>query len=160
MPHARAVITCCLRALSSALAARPPGRRATRAPSLNHVQHIAAIYADNPQLPQSLWSVSRAEGPADAYSAQYAQRDCDCSLLPMLPPVWQSPATPGATPIADPRFPAPLPNRPFAIDDPKGAHLGLDVPSRDLVHRYYQHIEQIVTAASSTVSRRCPMPAA
>jgi acid phosphatase len=36
-----------------------------------------------------------------------------------------------------------LPNAPFEINDPKGFHLGIDVRTRDLVHRFYQNQMQI-----------------
>jgi len=121
------------------LAAAEPGR----APSLNHIQHIVVIYAENRSFDNLYGNFPGADGLAAARPEQYQQRDRDGSLLPFLPPVWQSGVSHLAPAIADPRFPARLPNRPFAIDDPQGAHLGLDVPSRDLIHRYYQHVEQL-----------------
>jgi acid phosphatase len=114
-----------------------------RAPGLNSIQHIVVIYAENRSFDNLYGLFPGADGIANAKPEQYEQRDRNGALLPFLPPVWQSPAAHGAAPRADTRFPAQLPNRPFAIDDPAGAKLGLDVPSRDLVHRYYQHIEQI-----------------
>lgn len=114
-----------------------------RTPTLNHIQHIVVIYAENRSFDHLYGNFPGAEGLAQASPEQFAQRDRNGEPLPFLPPVWQATESHHDTPTADPRFPAQLPNHPFAIDDPKGAHLGLDVASRDLVHRFYQHIEQL-----------------
>lgn len=124
--------------LTEAQAAEPP-----RGPTLNSIQHIVVIYAENRSFDNLYGQFPGADGLANASEAQSQQRDRNGDVLPFLPPVWQSAAPGDATPLADSRFPAQLPNKPFAIDDPEGAALGLDVPSRDLVHRFYQHIEQI-----------------
>ncbi len=116
---------------------------AVRTPTLNSIQHIVVIYAENRSFDNLYGQFPGADGIANATPAQYEQRDRNGELLTFLPPVWQSPASRSAAPLADTRFPAQLANRPFAIDDPHGAALALNVATRDLVHRYYQHIEQI-----------------
>ena len=113
------------------------------AATLNSIQHIVIIYAENRSFDNLYGHFPGAEGLADLKPAQYRQRDRNDQLFDVLPPVWQSGAGKSAAPQADPRYPQQLPNRPFAIDDPQGAKLGLDVASRDLVHRFYQHQEQI-----------------
>jgi acid phosphatase len=111
--------------------------------SLNQIQHIVVIYAENRSFDNLYGNFPGAEGLANLKPEQYQQRDRNDDLMAFLPPVWQTAESKFATPVADPRFPAQLPNHPFAIDDPQGAHLGLNVASRDLVHRFYQHIEQL-----------------
>jgi phospholipase C len=66
-----------------------------------------------------------------------AQVDRDGRLMSVLPPVWK-----GSGPEVDARFGNALANGPFRIDQGP-AQLPLSTPTRDLVHRYYQNIEQI-----------------
>ena len=113
------------------------------AATLNQIQHIVVIYAENRSFDNLYGNFPGAEGLAKMKPEQYQQRDRNGDLLEFLPPVWKASDSKNTTPQADPRFPTPLANRPFAIDDPQGANLGLAVPTRDLVHRYYEHIEQI-----------------
>ena len=113
------------------------------AASLNNIQHIVVIYAENRSFDNLYGHFPGAEGLADLKPAQYQQRDRHGELFDALPPVWQSGKAKSAAPQADLRYPQQLPNRPFAIDDPQGAKLGLEVPTRDLVHRFYQHKEQM-----------------
>ncbi len=138
-PSFRIVFALCASVLAVTISAADKAQ----AGSLNQIQHIVVIYAENRSFDNLYGNFPGAEGLAQATPAQLEQRDRDDSVMPFLPPVWQSPASKFATPIADSRYPDKLPNGPFAIDDAHGAHLGLDVPSRDLVHRFYQHIEQI-----------------
>ena len=125
------------------LAATAAAADKPHAATLNSIQHIVIIYAENRSFDNLYGHFPGAEGLADLKPAQYQQRDRNDQLFDVLPPVWQSGAAKSAAPQADPRYPQQLPNRPFAIDDPQGAKLGLDVASRDLVHRFYQHQEQI-----------------
>ena len=76
-----------------------------------------------------------ADGIANATVEQYTQVDYDGKPLPRLPPVWKGRD-------ADPAFPTNLPNRPFRIDAPP-ISMPLSVPTRDLVHKFYRHQEQI-----------------
>ena len=138
MPRLRTLAGLLVTLLSSAASAadKPHG------PTLNHIQHIVVIYAENRSFDNLYGRFPGAEGLATLQPAHYQQRDRNGALFDILPPVWRS-AAHTATPQADPRYPPQLPNRPFALDAPAGANLGLDVITRDLVHRFYQHKEQI-----------------
>jgi acid phosphatase len=102
---------------------------------LDAVQHIVVIYAENRSFDHLYGLFPGANGIANATPAQYTQVDRDGTPLPHLPAVWRGKAP-------SPEFPTDLPNRPFRLDaTPIG--LPTSTPTRDLVHRFYQNVEQI-----------------
>jgi acid phosphatase len=105
--------------------------------TLARIQHIVVIYGENRSFDNLYGLFPGAEGIEQASAQARVQRDRDGSVLPVLPPVWNATGT-----DFDPRFGTKLANAPFRIDG-EPAHLPLSVPTRDLVHRYYQNIEQI-----------------
>jgi len=110
-----------------------PSARGPR--GLDAVQHIVVIYAENRSFDHLYGLFPGANGIANATPAQYIQVDRDGTPLLHLPAVWR-----GKEPSPD--FPTDLPNRPFRIDAPP-IGLPLSTPTRDLVHRFYQNVEQI-----------------
>jgi acid phosphatase len=124
--------------------------RGRRGPELSKIDTIVVIYAENRAFDTLYGMFPGAHGIEEAFQtpAAFTQVDLDGSPLPRLPPVWRvitdstGKPDPTAKPEPDLRFPPDLPNQPFRID----AHpinLGLGMPTRDLVHRYYQNFEQI-----------------
>jgi acid phosphatase len=99
------------------------------------IEHVVVIYAENRSFDNLYGLFPGADGIANAPPARYLQVDRDGKELPHLPPVWKSGAP-------DPAFPQDLPNRPFRIDAPP-VSLPLSVPTRDVVHKFYQNQEQI-----------------
>ena len=71
------------------------------------------------------------------------QRDRGGSVLKELPPIWGGLTGTDVTLKIGQTQTEHLPNRPFAIDDHHGFALPLDVPTRDLWHRFYQNQMQI-----------------
>ncbi len=124
-------------ALAACAAADPPSQASPVDATLAKIQHIVVIYAENRSFDNLYGLYPGADGIAQAPAETRMQRDLDGGVLPMLPPVWK-----GKGPEFDPRFGNGLPNGPFRIDQAP-AQLPLSVPTRDLVHRYYQNIEQI-----------------
>ncbi|HZE37105.1 MAG TPA: alkaline phosphatase family protein, partial [Candidatus Eisenbacteria bacterium] len=104
-------------------------------PGLAGVEHILVIYAENRSFDHLYGLFPGANGLANATPSQYMQVDRDGKVLARLPPVWS-----GKT--ASPDFPTDLPNKPFRIDAPPISR-PRSVPTRDLVHRFYQNVEQI-----------------
>jgi len=104
---------------------------------LARVEHIVVLYGENRSFDNLYGEFPGANGIAQASATSTTQLDLDGRALPVLPPVWR-----GARGEVDPAFGRALPNGPFAIDAAP-AQLPLSVPTRDLVHRYYQSIEQI-----------------
>jgi acid phosphatase len=105
--------------------------------TLARIQHIVVIYGENRSFDNLYGLFPGAEGIEQAGALARSQRDRDGSVMPVLPPVWNATAT-----NFDPRFGSKLANGPFRIDA-EPANLPLSVPTRDLVHRFYQNIEQI-----------------
>jgi phospholipase C len=104
-------------------------------PGLAGVEHILVIYAENRSFDHLYGLFPGANGLANATPSQYMQVDRDGKVLARLPAVWNGK-------IASPDFPTDLPNKPFRIDAPPISR-PLSVPTRDLVHRFYQNVEQI-----------------
>ena len=93
------------------------------------------IYAENRSFDNLYGLFPGANGRPTRHRTNTLQVDHDGKPLPHLPPVWKGKAP-------DPAFPTDLPNRPFRIDAPP-VNLPLSVATRDLVHRFYQNLEQI-----------------
>ncbi len=103
--------------------------------ALARIEHVVVIYGENRSFDNLFGTFPGADGIAQASQTSRLQLDMDGKPLPHLPPVWR-----GSSP--DPAYGRSLPNGPFAIDaSPAG--MPLSVPTRDLVHRYYQNREQI-----------------
>ena len=102
---------------------------------LENIEHIIVIYAENRSFDHLYGLFPGANGLANATPEQYTQVDYDGKPLPYLPPLWKGKD-------ADPAFPKNLPNKPFQIDAPP-INLPLSVPTRDLIHEFYRHQEQI-----------------
>jgi len=104
-------------------------------PGLAGVEHILVIYLENRSFDHLYGLFPGANGLANATPSQYMQVDRDGQILATLPAVWNGKS-------ASPDFPTDLPNKPFRIDAPPISR-PLSVPTRDLVHRFYQNVEQI-----------------
>jgi acid phosphatase len=102
---------------------------------LERIGHIVVIYAENRSFDNLYGLFPGANGIANATPEQYTQLDHDGKPFTVLPPIRKGDGR-------DPAFPANLPNKPFQIDGPP-INLPASVPTRDLLHRYYQNMEQI-----------------
>src|SRR5215469_7011675 len=109
-------------------------------PSLNAIENIVVIYAENRSFDVLYGSFPGADGLANAKGTQ---ADRDGSVMRELPPVWNGLTAAGVTPPITEAQTAHLPNKPFAIDDPKGFNQGLGTITRDLWHLFYQNQMQI-----------------
>ncbi|MEP7275977.1 MAG: acid phosphatase, partial [Betaproteobacteria bacterium] len=112
-------------------AAPPPGRA-----TLERIEHVVVIYAENRSFDNLYGTFPGANGIANSTPAQFTQVDRDGKPLATLPPVWKTPKVP------DPAYPASLANRPFRIDAVP-IDLPLATATRDLVHEFYRNQEQI-----------------
>jgi len=123
----------------SAVARPEPAKRQT--PGLDAIQTVVVIYAENRSFDNLYGSFPGARGIGSA--GHPLQRDRDGTPLKELPPVWDGLTAAGATRVITQAQTAHLPNQLFAIDDPKGFNLPLNVATRDLWHRFYQNQMQI-----------------
>lgn len=122
--------------LSSGLAQAAAAADAAAARALARIEHIVVIYGENRSFDNLYGLFPGARGIGDALRHYVPQVDLDGAVLATLPPVWNK------TGQADVGYPANLPNLPFRIDAPP-LDKPLDVPTRDLVHRFYQNQMQI-----------------
>ena len=127
--------TGCIALLATALASCAPQPSRTTSAELEKIQHIVVIYAENRSFDNLYGLFPGADGIANATPEQITQVDYNGRPLPHLPPVWK-----GKEP--DLAFPKDLPNKPFRIDAPP-INLPLNVPTRDLIHKFYPQQEQI-----------------
>ena len=124
-----------LRAALLLLCALAWGCTSLSADPLQKIDHIVVIYAENRSFDHLYGLFPGAEGMPQASSEQRIQLDRDGRPMPHLPPVWKRGKP-------DPAFPSALPNGPFRIDAPP-IGLPLSAGTRDLVHLFYVHQEQI-----------------
>ncbi|MDD1648858.1 MAG: acid phosphatase [Methylococcaceae bacterium] len=106
------------------------------AKGLRQVENIVVIYLENHSFDNLYGLFPGADGIAKAPPATTLQVDDKGRPYPWLPRVMDTREKP---PKPDPRFPEKLPNRPFEI----GRYVSLDHQTGDLIHRFYQHQEQI-----------------
>ena len=121
--------------LAVALLAAACATQPTQRSSLDDVDTIVVIYAENHSFDNMYGMFPGANGVAQAGAAATEQRDHDGSVMPHLPPVFK-----GDKP--DPAYPANLPNGPFRIDAPP-INKRIDELTPGPIHLYYQNIEQI-----------------
>jgi acid phosphatase len=115
---------------------------AQRAPTgINEIDTVVVIYAENRSFDNLYGQFPGANGLSNAKNP--TQSDRDGSVLKELPPVWGGLTTKGYQPEVTQEQTAHLPNKLFAVDDPKGLNTGLNVATHDLWHRFYQNQMQI-----------------
>jgi acid phosphatase len=118
--------------------------RAQNAPSgIANIDTVVVIYAENRSFDNLYGSFPGANGLQNATPANSKQVNRDSSPLKELPPAWGGLTGKGITPPVTEAQTAHLPNKPFAIDDPKGFNTQLSVTTRDLWHLFYQNQMQI-----------------
>ncbi len=115
----------------------PPAR------SLDEIQTVVVIYAENRGLDHLYGFFPDADGLQNVTPDMAVQHDRDGSVLKELPPVWGGLTVRGVTPPVTEAQTQHLKNAPFAIDDPNGFHIGLDVITQSPWHLFYQNIMQI-----------------
>jgi len=102
---------------------------------LAKIGHIIVVFEENRSFDNMFGQFPGADGLSNANHAA-PQVDLDGRAYQTLPPVVNTALRPIAV---DPRFPADLPNAPFAID----AYVPARDATGDLVHRFYQEQAQI-----------------
>jgi phospholipase C len=96
-------------------------------PDLTKINHIVVLYLENRSFDNLYGEFPGADGIVGLTPEQYRQVDSAGVPYKVLPQV------------ADSHLPDTLPNAPFAIEQ----FLPNDMPTRDLVHRFYQQQAQI-----------------
>jgi len=112
-------------------------------PSLNNIETVVVIYAENRSFDNLYSHFPGANGLQHVSAEMARQLDRDGTPLKELPPIWGGLTAKGVVPAITQVQTEHLPNAPFAIDDPKGFNLPVDVATIDLWHRFYQNQMQI-----------------
>ena len=131
-----AICSLCCGARAADAPAKPPG-------VIGQIDTVVVIYAENRSFDDLYGFFPGANGIANASTASLAQRDRDGSVLKELPPIWGGLTGKGVTPVINEAQTAHLPNKPFAINDPKGFNLPISVVTRDLWHLFWENQMQI-----------------
>ncbi len=126
-----------LLALLAALLANTARAAETLPARFDAIATIVVVFLENRGHVHLLPRFAGASGIAEADPATVVQRDRDGTVLTHLPPVWRH-----GKPVADPAYPATMPNAPFAIDAPP-YDLPASVVTVSPVHRFYQSRMQI-----------------
>lgn len=109
----------------------------------DRISTVVVIFAENRSFDNLFGGFPGANGILDRTKYDATQIDRDGSPLPRLPAIWGGATAKGAEPAVPEEKTAKLPNDVFAIDHPAGLGLPLNVHTRDLVHKFYQHQMQI-----------------
>jgi acid phosphatase len=107
------------------------------------IENIVVIYAENRSFDTLYGSFPGANGLKHGKASAFIQQDRNGEVLTELPPIWRGLTGTGVIPPITEAQTAHLPNRPFAIDDPRGFNAPMTVITRDLWHRFYQNQMQI-----------------
>src|SRR5215831_18634974 len=110
---------------------------------LNKIETVVVIYAENRSFDNLYGHFPGANGLQHVSAEMARQLDRDGTPLKELPPIWGGLTAKGVVPAITQVQTEHLPNAPFAIDDPKGFNLPVDVANIDLWHRFYQNQMQI-----------------
>ena len=110
---------------------------------IGQIDTLVVIYAENRSFDNLYGAFPRANGLQHVPASLYRQRDRAGKLMKQLPPIWDGLTAKGVTPPITEAQTAHLPNRLFAIDDPKGFNEPISVIHRDLWHRFYEEQMQI-----------------
>lgn len=107
------------------------------------IQNVVVIYAENRSFDNLYGNFPGANGLQNISAEQAKQIDRNGAAFSELPPIWDGLTAKGYQPPITQAQTAHLPNQPFGIDDPNGFNAGLNVPTHDLWHRFYQNQMQI-----------------
>jgi acid phosphatase len=110
---------------------------------IDQIENVVVIYAENRSFNNLYGFFPGANGLQHLTGKIAPQRDRDGLVLKELPPIWDGLTAKGVTPTVTEAQTQHLPNRPFAIDDPNGFNVSLDVATRDLLNLFYQNQMQI-----------------
>jgi acid phosphatase len=126
------------------IASRQAAAQRTGQPAgINNIETVVVIYAENRAFDNLYGFFPGANGLQNVKPEDALQRDRDGSVLSELPPAWDGLTAKGVTPPVTQAQTEHLPNKAFAIDDPKGFNTPLSVVTRDLWHVFYQNQMQI-----------------
>jgi phospholipase C len=110
---------------------------------LADIETVVVIYAENRSFDNIFGTFPGARGLQDLKPDAYLQIDRAGKAFEVLPPVASDVLGKFADGKGREIAKLSLSNAPFAIDDPDGLNLSAKIPTRDLVHRFYEEQMQI-----------------
>jgi len=119
---------------------------------IDAIDTIVVIYAENRSFDNMYGLFPGANGipgrNASSDGVYHPQIDFNGKALPVLPPAWGGLTANGQPLTVTQAQSAGMPNAPFQIDEAKGLNgsgvvVGQGIITRDLVHRYYNNMQQI-----------------
>jgi phospholipase C len=129
---------------SAAMPVAANAQAAAQQSGINNIDTVVVIYAENRGFDSLYGAFPGANGLQNYKPKESPQRDRgNGPVLKELPPAWGGLTAKGATPPVTEAQTAHMPNKLFAIDDPKGLNTQLNVTTRDLWHLFYQNQMQI-----------------
>jgi phospholipase C len=128
---------------ASAMSVAPGAAGAADDADLAKIETVVVIYAENRSFDNLYGHFPGASGLQNVSAETAQQFDRDGTPLRELPPIWGGLTAKSVVPAVPQARTEHLPNAPFAIDDPKGFNLPLEVATIDLWHRFYQNQMQI-----------------
>lgn len=152
MKHSKPLLAPMVLTLALAGCNSMPAASPTTAGSLDTIQNVVVIFAENRAFDNLYGLFPGANGipgvNPSSRGAYIPQKDFDGSVLPVLPPTWGGLTVAGQRVTLSQAQTMGWPNRPFQLDDPTGVQgsgtvIGQDVTTRDLVHRFYNNQMQI-----------------
>ncbi|KXV59992.1 acid phosphatase [Acetobacter senegalensis] len=129
--------------LSASLPLAAQAQTAQQKPDLSAIQTVVVIFAENRSFDNLYRGFPGADTSATIPADAYVQKDRDGTVLKELPPVWGGLTGRGIPNPITQAMTEHLPNKPFAVDDPKGFNVPLNTLTHDLWHRFYQNQMQI-----------------
>lgn len=152
MKHSKPLLAPMVLTLALAGCNSMPAASPVTAGSLDAIQNVVVIFAENRAFDNLYGLFPGANGipgvNPSSRGAYVPQKDFDGSVLPVLPPTWGGLTVAGQQVTLSQAQTMGWPNRPFQLDDPKGVQgsgtvIGQDITTRDLVHRFYNNQMQI-----------------
>jgi acid phosphatase len=152
MKHSKPLLAPMVLTLALAGCNSMPAASPTTAGSLDAIQNVVVIFAENRAFDNLYGLFPGANGipgvNPSSRGTYIPQKDFDGSVLPVLPPTWGGLTVAGQRVTLSQAQTMGWPNRPFQLDDPTGVQgsgtvIGQDVTTRDLVHRFYNNQMQI-----------------
>jgi acid phosphatase len=129
---------CCSAGVAGA-ASKPPKKTA----GIDSLETVVVIYAENRSFDHLYGFFPGANGLQHITSAMFTQVDRDGAVMKELPAIWGGLTAMGVTPPVTEAQTQHLANRPFAIDDPNGFNVSLDVTTQGPWNLFYQNQMQI-----------------
>ena len=112
-------------------------------PTIAKIKNVVVIVLENHSFDNLYGLFPGANGLQNVTPMNSTQLDRDGSVLNELPPIWGGLTAEGVVPVINQIQTEHLPNKPFAVDDPKKLNASLSVMTRNVTNNFYSNKMQI-----------------